>query len=243
MKILICDNDFYFIEEVLQHLRAQLPETTQLSTCQNSSELHILLSKTYYDLLLMDICLEEENGILLARDILEKYPGTAVIFVTGYPDLYYEKVFLNIRPYGFISKPVNWELLFSLIEKVLQERKQTHNSWLFIRTKNGLEKVAVPKISYIESNKHRIILHTKSCTFETYGRLEEIAATLPDYFFHCHKSFLVNANFIQRYDGNCFYMEDGAHIHISQLRRKEVRRKFMQYIRAEQLMPPDQSFL
>lgn len=180
----------------------------------------------------MDICLKEESGISLARELLERYSNIDVIFITGYPDLYYENVFLDVRPYGFLKKPVNEEILVSLIYKYYHERE---TFYYFFKTKNGLEKIKVLDIYYIESQKHKLFIHLKNEILETYGRLSELALSLPDYFLYCHKSFLVNAKMIKNYDGESFMLENREKIRISQLRQKEIRKKFMQFLDDENL--------
>ncbi|MDY3765332.1 MAG: LytTR family DNA-binding domain-containing protein [Lachnospiraceae bacterium] len=236
MKILICDDNLSFTQELKQALTEQFTQQTQIYTCQDRQALLSLLSNEgEFDLLLMDICLIEDNGMQLARDILETYPKTAVIFITGYPDLYYEKVFLNVRPYGFVRKPVKKNLLFSLIHQCIEEREKTWNDCMVFKTKAGIQKIPVSTIWYLESQKHIVLIHTKSEVYETYGQLSSMQKMLPAYFLYCHKSFIVNAHYIRSYEGDRFYLKNGTSIPISQLRRKDTRIKFFQYLDEEKL--------
>lgn len=231
MKILICDDDLDFSKKLKSFLSENLPQNTHLYTCQNREQLMKLLSeKDQFDLLFMDICLKHDNGIQLSKFILEQFPWLSVIFITGYPDLFYEKIFLNIRPYGFLKKPVNKDLLLALTRQVIQERRQNSESWIYLKTRNGMRKVHITEIHYIESHKHLLIFHNHNEILESYGRLGDLSDMLPDYFFHCHKSFLVNAHYIRNYNGDHFLLDDGTLIGISQTRRKVIRQKFFQYL-------------
>lgn len=231
MKILICDDDQAFAERLESFLAAKLPSDVRFYLCRNREQLMDLLSeKEEYDLLLMDICLEKEDGIRLARTVLEQAPWISVIFITGYPDLFYETVYLTVRPWGFVRKPVNKELLLTLIKQMIQEREKNMNDWICLKTRDGVRKVSVSEVRYIESHKHMLFFHGISGVLESYGKLGDLSAVLPDYFFHCHKSFLVNGHYIRSYQGDRFLLDDGTVIGISQARRKEIRKKFFRYL-------------
>lgn len=235
MRILICDDDTAFLSEMQEHLLTAMGPAFHIDVCNRPDELYGLLSSGRYHLLLMDICLEGANGITLARNVLESWPSLPVIFITGYPDLYYEKVYLDVRPFGFVKKPVDWALLDSLIRQIDESRSQLPSSRLFVRTGGGLEAVELELILYIESHKHNLLIHTRDKTLVIYDKLDRIASKLPDHFFRCHKSFLVNAHYIRRYENNCFILEGGACIHISQLKAKSIRRQFMEYLEQRKL--------
>lgn len=231
MKILICDDDYHFAEELKKYLLVELPADAQLYLCSDREELTGLLSAVKgIDLLLMDICLEQDDGILLSKKILEQFPEISVIFITGYPELFYETVYLSVRPCGFVKKPVNRGLLLSLVRQVIQEKQKENRDWIYLRTQGSVRKILPFSIRYIESQKHILHVHNDKEILESYGRIKDIFDLLPDYFFHCHKSFLVNAHYIQNYVGDHFVLDDGTHISISQTRRKMVRQQFFQYL-------------
>lgn len=230
MKVLLCDDDSMFLKEMEEVLKEYFKESMEIFRCTERVELLSYLNKEEkLDILLMDICLEQDDGILMAKDILKDYPDLSVVFVTGYPDLYYEKVFLDVRPYGFIKKPVDWELLIKLLKKLIREKEDPAN-WFFIKTKYEIKKVAVWDIYYMESHKHSVLIHTKKETYTMYGRLSDVEKGLPDHFFHCHKSYLVNAEHIRSYEGDRFWLDNDVEITISQSRRKEIRQKFFAWL-------------
>lgn len=230
MKILLCDDDPVFIKEMRILLEEHFADSLRIYSCTGRKELlNILKKEDGIEILLMDICLEQDDGIQAAKEILEAYPDLSVIFVTGYPDLYYEKVFLEVRPCGFIKKPIDRELVTQLLEKMIREKKNQVN-WIFIKTKYELKKIVVSDIYYVESHKHSVLVHMKDELYTTYGRISDLAEELPEYFFHCHKSYLINAEHIQSYEGDSFLLDNNVEIAISQSRRKEIRRKFFEYL-------------
>ncbi len=229
MKILICDDNYNFAEGLRKSLAVKLPENVQWYLCGNGKKLMEYLSEEgSFDLLLMDICLKGDNGIQLSKTVLKRFPQTAVIFITGYPELFYETVYLSVRPYGFVKKPVNQDLLLTLVRQALWEKE--NNSWIYVRTTGGMKKVFPTDIRYIESQKHVLYFHNVSEILKSYGRISDISAQLPGGFLQCHKSFLINLQYVQSYMGDHFVLADGTHIGISQTRRKAVRQQFFQYL-------------
>ncbi len=231
MKMLICDDDPEFLEQIHTFLQRNLPYSCQMELTDGRDALFRLLQEdTRYDLLLMDIRLEEDNGIEAARQVLEQYPQIPVIFITGYPDLYFERVFLTLRPWGFVKKPVNWDLLLALVQKCLRRQEENRKQFLSVRTKQGVAQIPMKEIRYVESQGHMIMFHMREEIYETYGRLTETQKQLPLYFICCHKSFLVNPAYIKTYETRQFVMENGVRIPISQMKRKEARQKFFSWL-------------
>lgn len=117
LKILICDDDYGSILYLQDKINRELEVLHSIETCTSGEELlrYIREGRERIDVLLMDIRLEKENGIEIAAAIKQKNPELKVIFVTGYKEEYAEILFLSIKPFGILGKPVNSEILVSLL--------------------------------------------------------------------------------------------------------------------------------
>ena len=60
-----------------------------------------------YDIIYLDIEMENMDGITVARKIREQDPYTILLFVSSY-DSYYEQLF-EVEPLRFLRKPINPE--------------------------------------------------------------------------------------------------------------------------------------
>jgi two-component system LytT family response regulator len=65
------------------------------------------LEKNAVDAALLDISMRQMNGLLLAKEIKDKYPKCAIIFVTGYAE-YAVQAFV-LKASGYLVKPVEAE--------------------------------------------------------------------------------------------------------------------------------------
>ncbi len=78
-----------------------------------------LISEINPNLILMDIKLKGNiDGIDAASEILKK-TTIPIIFMTGNSDLETKKRALSINPAGYMNKPINFEILISKIEELL----------------------------------------------------------------------------------------------------------------------------
>lgn len=90
------------------------------------------------DLLFMDICMPGENGLSLARRILEIQPGCQIVFLTSFREFDYSREALELGVAAFVLKyEMNPTRLVQLLEeirpkleKVGQQKTQVLLRWL-----------------------------------------------------------------------------------------------------------------
>ena len=75
--------------------------------------------------------------------------------------------------------------------------------------------------------RDRIQVHTVSCEYEFYGKLDEILQRIPPGFIRIHKSFLVNELYVKRWGYEAVTMTDGTEMSISMRYRKAVRESLL----------------
>lgn len=232
MKLVLCDDEPQFLNYIEKVLRDHFDSNIEVISCTSYIALQIILEQEHScDLLLMDIRLPEGNGIDFAREILEEYPALPVIFISGYADEYYQQAFLNIRPYGFLRKPVNQQLLFQLIQKVQEEQRNKTFNYDYFKTSNGLEKIMFDDIYFLENSRHKVNICTKSDCLSIRATFEELLSRLPsDSFVQCHRSYIVNLNHVQQYKSSYFIMEDNSPIKITPSHSAAVRERFFQFM-------------
>ena len=75
-----------------------------------------------------------------------------------------------------------------------------------------------------------MILHTMDADIEYYGKMKELEEKAGDEFYRTHRSFLVNFDFIRKYDATTVYLEKGQ----AHMARKNYREFVKQYLRYNQ---------
>lgn len=233
MKLILCDDDPQFLDYMRRFLIQHFDSDIKVYTYTNYSNLQSELEEGC-DLLFMDIQLSEGNGISFSSNISKQYPQLPIIFVSGYADSYYQQAFLNIRPYGFLRKPIDEQLLLQLIQKFQLERQTLQPAYYYFKTLDGIEKILFDDIYFLENNHHLVYIYTDKETIPIRTTFSNILSILPsDLFIQCHRGYIVNFKHIEKYQGGYFIMDDDAHtvITISKLKTAEIRKRFLEFLK------------
>jgi len=95
---------------------------------------------------------------------------------------------------------------------------------------NSDEKRIVPysEIYYFEARCKKIYVRTESYEYSMRGTLESIAKVLPDEFIRCHRSFIVNRNYLSgaRFPENFVLMKNNLEVPLSRPYREKFREMF-----------------
>ena len=115
MKILVVDDHPLIVEDILDELKGIVPDADCTGT-SNSLEVMPLFEKNRYDVVFMDIDMPGVNGLTLAKRILEIYPRTNIIYITGYEK--YALDSYNTFASAFLVKPVSTKRLKEVMENL-----------------------------------------------------------------------------------------------------------------------------
>lgn len=184
------------------------------------------------DVLVADIELEpgEPTGIDLVQRHFPAGSGTQVIYLTAHME-YCTRVYQTEHVY-FLTKPLVQGQFDDALAKALANVEKLRERPLAVRA-NGHELLLYPqKISYLESDRRKVRIHTGAEIVETYGSLADLARKLPASFVQCHKSFLVNMAFIAELRADEAHLLSGECVPVSQRRRKATHAAFVSYVRS-----------
>ena len=85
MKVLIVDDDF-FITTALKTILEADPEIQVCGSGKNGKEAISLYDSLHSDILLMDIRMEEMDGLAASKEILSRYPQARILLLTTFLD-------------------------------------------------------------------------------------------------------------------------------------------------------------
>ena len=101
--------------------------------------------------------MSEINGVELAGRIRRVNREVQIIFISGYSDYISEGY--DVDALNYILKPVDYEKLAKVLDKAA-ERIKTVERALFLETADGMVRVPLYDIVYIEVRGNYITLHT-----------------------------------------------------------------------------------
>lgn len=225
MKIAICDDDIKIAEYIARKIYDYKPECDVQVFSNSDSLVNFLSDKTNVaDLLFMDIVLNDENGIDAAAKITEKHPNIMTVFITAFADKFSEEIFLKLKPYGYLHKPIKDDVLHHYLDCAKHDLEMKNKT---LSVKIGLDSFEIPfsKIVYIESEKRLSHIYVNGCddSYDTYAKLDDIQNNLDNRFIRGHKSYIINADFIKSIEKDCFILKDEKEIPISKAMHSNAR--------------------
>ena len=171
----------------------------------------------------------EMNGIDLAGKILSIHPNSQIIFMSGYDD-YFEDAY-EVEHCFFLKKPITDVKLEKAVQRAIKNLGDTKQNFFYAENKSGQFVIDCSEIFTIERRKRKLLVMGENgkllCSF--YGKLEEAGAKLPDHFFQCHNSILVNFKKARSSSGETFLMMDGSEVAISRSHKNECKSSFARF--------------
>ena len=227
-KIVICDDNSAILKELKSQVIQCIEEPVQVEVFSEPEEMkRYIQSGARVDILLLDIILEDEDGIMLAKEIRDGWPDIRIVFITGYLEQA-KRVFLA-GPVYFLIKPISQENLKQVLENVLLEMKKDEKQYITLQTKNGIYKVDLKEIFYIESRVRVLLVHMDRGIETVYMKMDDFAEMLPDTYLRVHKSFLVNMDRICHFSSKDVELENDERIPVSRTCYKEAKIRFLEY--------------
>ncbi len=228
MQIAICDDEKEIRDLLAEKIQKIFPQAV-LSFYPSGEAL--LLSCCQPDILLLDIQMPGKDGMETAREFRRNHKNTILIFVTAFGDYVFQA--FDVGAFHYLVKPFDdtkFEEVLKSASKQLGDRKKKEDEGageeanLMITT--GGKHIAVnPKdIVYAEVYNRRVLLHTVNEDIEYYGKLKELWAKAGDDFYRPHRAYLVNFNYVRKYDATTIYLEKGQALLAKQNYREFVKR-------------------
>ena len=182
-----------------------------------------------YDVLFLDVEMNQINGIEAGVQIREQQPDILIVFVSNYPQ--YAIPAYDCNPLYFITKPINTERFHTVFTKVIEKYKALHQYYT-IRNKGQFFKILIKDIYYIEIYRKHIIFHTQTEIFETTTTtLGETLETLaPHGFLQIHQGIIVNMEHIKNIQKYSITLDNDTQLMISVRKKSDVLKTYAQYI-------------
>ncbi len=229
MQIAICDDEREIRNMLGEKLKRMYPDSG-VSFYESGDEL--LLSDSQPDILLLDIRMEGKNGMETAKELRGKNKKMIVIFITALEEYVFQA--FDVGAFHYLVKPFDDKKFEEIIRKAVEELKNMEESEnikkesLIITSKGKHISVNPADIIYAEVFNRKVILHTINTDVEYYGKMKELEERAGEDFYRPHRSYLVNFNYIIRYDAETIYLKKGQAL-MSKQNYKEFKKSYLRY--------------
>lgn len=230
IKISICEDEAYFMAELnrLMDKYCSVKEV-QASISAFSNGEKLLASSQRSDIILMDIKLPGSNGMEIIHRLRGLGIDSQVIFVTAFQKYVFQAFDLDAVHY--ILKPVSEEKLFSAMDKAIKRIHSNHEKTLLITNGTAASRIPLKDILYCEAMNHQITIHTLREQIRFFGTLDAVQEKLDDRFFRCHRSYIVNMDYVIDQRNGSAIVEGGDHILIARRRQQAFTKKLLDVCR------------
>lgn len=201
MKIAMVEDDKLHRKQISEEVQAYFPELDEQCELRIfHSGLELLDSYNVlqgYDLLLLDIVLPGIDGLTVARHIREIDEKALIVFLTH--TIAYAVQGYSVRAPDYILKPINRISFRNMLDHVRQILEQRAEHYITVSTGDGLLKLDISQIYYIETERHAVRLHYTKGSFHVNDTMKGIEAKLQNAsFFRCNNCYLVNLAYVQQ---------------------------------------------
>ncbi len=230
MNIALVDDDSEQLLSLTQALTAALSllgsEANRITTFTSAAAFLEHFHPGRFDLVFLDIYIDEENGVDLARKIRQVDPDVALLFCSTSNAFASESY--EVRASAYMLKPVTQERLVATLRQLDLARIATNRS---IRFPDGF-RCSLNRLLYTEYSNHTIRFHLKNLQphsiYMSHAEAEQLL--LPHKSFFCiNKGCIVNFAQVRGLSDGVFTMSDGRALSISRRRYKEVFQAYTQF--------------
>lgn len=180
-----------------------------------------------YNLLLLDVLMDEMNGMALAAELRKEDNGTAIIFISVSQEMARQGYRVDASRY--LVKPLDRE---ELEEALLY----CYEKWLIrkeilLPTDRGKYMTSLMDVQYVEAYDRGARFFLTNETVETRLKFKEAEALLPkSTFMMCHRAYIVNLSLTKQIRQYEFLMKSGAVVPISRYRYNDVNQAFVDFV-------------
>ncbi len=231
MRVAVCDDLKESLEQI-EELLKQVPYIEKIDTFTDMDFFYDEIKDgKYYDVIFMDIdWKQEKTGIDFASELRKYSPDSQIVYVTAYTMDYVEDVFLmSSNLSGFLTKPVKMEPLQKNLEKI-KKRHQEADGKLLIKQRGAVIVIPLKEIIYMESQLHKVNIVSVKENYLCNEQLSKIKERLNEQFLECHKSYVINMDYIQEFRNGEVLLSNGEVLSVSKTKASEAKKKFFEYM-------------
>lgn len=184
-----------------------------------------------FDVFCLDIIMPGFTGIETAREIRGFDKNAPILFFTSSTEYAYDSY--SVKAINYVLKPVTKEKFFFIFNELIEQRDAVkEDESLIIRTGEGIQKLLIANLTYLEVMGRSVFYHlnsgkTISCN-ESFSKISDKLLAL-GCFLKPHRSYLVNMKYLDTIKDNQITLLTGDRIPVAQGKTKGIRETYLSY--------------
>lgn len=231
MKIALVDDEqrqLNILKDTLTVALADLGLDAEDIACFTDGDVFLSSMETgKYDIIILDIYMDNLNGVDVARKIRRIDEEVTLAFCTSSNEYASQSYEVDARYY--LQKPINKEKVAAMLKRFNLSKIERNRS---IRLPDG-SRVPLRHILYTEYLDHSVMFHLKGQEPRTVrtsqSEIETLLVSHKD-FYVINKGCVVNFEQVKAIGPNTFLMSNGKVLSIARRRFKEIEAAYKQYL-------------
>ncbi|MCR5250236.1 MAG: LytTR family DNA-binding domain-containing protein [Lachnospiraceae bacterium] len=228
-RVAICDDEATALQlntMLTEQILTEEKVPFELTSFSDIQEMADALSRPGqpYDLLITDILATGINGIEAAERLRGIGEKLDIIFISSTAEYALEGY--KVQALRYLKKPVDPEMLREAL--MISYRKTAQKDGLSLTSEGKLYNIRYDEIVYAESQARDIELTLKDRRLITHMKISDLEKLLPDQFFRCHRSYIVNLLEVENIERYQATMKNQDYIPISQQLYTEMKNRMFQ---------------
>lgn len=227
MNIAVCDDEKEDREELCRDIR-EIWSEAQINAFENGMEVFRKIQQgSYFDLIFLDIVMEQGDGIETGREIRRYFPGIELVYISNSREFGPEIYELNALHY--LVKPYTREKLDEVKHRFLVRSERRKRAVVHL----GREKqqdIPLHMITYIESSHNNLLIHLiTGSEVKIRGSIQSFMERLDERFLRINRGVIVNMESIEQMSADsCEIM--GMTFMLSRKEKTENRKKYNDWL-------------
>ena len=153
-----------------------------------------------------------------------------LIFTTVLKEMVFSA--FEVWAFDYLLKPIEEKQFEKTMERLFSSMSQAKSARLLVQRGCESSVISFDDIVFCEVINRKVYLHLKSSqVIDFYEKMENLEMRLDKRFFKCHRSYLINLNYLKSCNDKVAYMEKGEEVPVSRLRKKELSQAVFQYMK------------
>lgn len=232
MRIAVVEDDPSALRQLSEHIARFAAESgTDIQTAAFSNGMELVSSyRPEWDVILLDVEMPVMDGMSAARKLREVDGDVFILFITAFAQ--YAVDSYSVSALDYVLKPVNYYVLSLKLNRIQRLLEQRTDRSIVIRNSDGMQRLPLRDIYYIEVINHTLTYHTtqgiRSATGAT--TIKSLEENLGESgFARCSQGHLVNLRCADAVEKDALLLTNGERIPISRNRRKSFLQAFLSY--------------
>ncbi|MBQ8597131.1 MAG: response regulator transcription factor [Lachnospiraceae bacterium] len=181
-----------------------------------------------YDIILLDIEMPKVNGMEAAEQIRRMDADVVLMFITNMAS--YAIRGYEVGALDFVMKPVSYYTFSMKLTRALKRVKQKEQQQILISVADGVKKLSVNQIYYVEVQNRMLHYHTDEGEYVVRGTMQSVEQMLAPYpFTKCNHWYIVNLMHVSEVRKNIAVV-GGHELEISRRNRTGFLKALTEYV-------------